>query len=246
MACLLCGAEIKPWKKYCNKSCQRSFEAEKVDTVCIRCGRVTKICRMQLTKKRHTGICRSCVTSEQNLLRYKNPEDHPSWAGGFKYHLTGRFGRDPQGLSWKTQKLLALQRDTNTCQTCGKYKLGWKPDVHHIKPYRLCYSHHVDNLVCLCRSCHKKADAKIKELWGGETLQPPQRPPAKACNSCGHKHRKLNSLGLCVYCHIQQGVEKAKLLLSQGCSHSETARLTQMNRTGLYKWLKVKILPKCK
>jgi 5-methylcytosine-specific restriction endonuclease McrA len=56
---------------------------------------------------------------------------------------------------------LAWERDSYTCQECNKQRKGWKPDVHHIIPYRISNTHNLTNLLCLCRSCHTKAELKI-------------------------------------------------------------------------------------
>jgi len=41
-------------------------------------------------------------------------------------------------------------------------ELGQKPDVHHIKPFRTfdepTEAHDLDNLIALCRSCHRNAE----------------------------------------------------------------------------------------
>ena len=77
----------------------------------------------------------------------------------------GRFGRDKDGLSWKVQRRLAWERDKFTCQECGKHKDGWKPDVHHISPFRVSQSHALENLRCLCKKCHRNEDARVQALW---------------------------------------------------------------------------------
>lgn len=38
-----------------------------------------------------------------------------------------------------------------------------KPDVHHIIPFRISRSHSLDNLICLCKPCHSKEEAKITD-----------------------------------------------------------------------------------
>lgn len=56
------------------------------------------------------------------------------------------------------------ERDSNTCQICGlgEDDLGRKPDVHHITPRRefddVTKSNTEDNLIQLCRPCHRKAE----------------------------------------------------------------------------------------
>lgn len=87
----------------------------------------------------------------------------PTWKGGHRYYVEGKHGRDKDGLSWKQQRLKAWERDDYTCQHCGKVQEGWRPDVHHKIPYRISGSHALENLTCLCRSCHKVADEKYNQ-----------------------------------------------------------------------------------
>ncbi|MDR1856304.1 MAG: HNH endonuclease, partial [Desulfovibrio sp.] len=49
-----------------------------------------------------------------------------------------------------------LDRDGYTCQECGKKNV--QLEVHHIKPRREQGADIPDNLVTLCRECHRKAD----------------------------------------------------------------------------------------
>lgn len=81
------------------------------------------------------------------------------------------------GPNWPSQKQSALSRDQYRCQRCLKSEneLGQKPDVHHLKRimwYKENYEapewyevgNRLENLVCLCRSCHKR--------WEGIPLRP--------------------------------------------------------------------------
>ena len=65
---------------------------------------------------------------------------------------------------WFQVKRQALERDDHRCQYCGKTRteIGREPDVHHIEPIRGFDdpqdAHSLDNVVCLCRSCHRYAE----------------------------------------------------------------------------------------
>lgn len=127
--------------------------------------------------------CPSCRAKYGLVVLHLVPREgdkNPAWKGGHKYWQAGKYGRDKDGLSWKQQRQLTWERDFYTCQHCGKCCESWKPDVHHRVPYRLSFSHALKNLICLCRRCHKKEEAKIKELWGGITFG-------------GHFSRRTNS-----------------------------------------------------
>ena len=149
-----------------------------------------------------------------NLKKHKLINKHsfkgsnnPAWKGGTHHWQAGKLGRDKDGLSWKIQRKLAWERDSYTCQHCGATGGKRNPDVHHINPYRLSFSHALDNLIALCQGCHKKAEAKIAALWGGHTLQPP-RP-------------KKKEERLCVTCNRPT---KSKINLCRSCNQATSAR----------------------
>lgn len=100
--------------------------------------------------------CHSTLLSEQFT-----GEGHPNWEGG------GR--NEAYGTGWREIRQKALQRDRYKCVNCGKTsaEMGRNPDVHHLKPVREFIdaehltaesAHTLDNVVCLCIRCHRKAD----------------------------------------------------------------------------------------
>lgn len=162
MICQGCGNHTaKDWKVYCDKQCQRVYEAQKVETQCRACGQSFLVCQGLLTKRRFKGNCPSCRL--RGPLPSPSGAEHPRWQGGFRYWSPGRFGKDKNGLSWKTQRKLAWERDNFVCQHCGEKK-NRKPDVHHIKPWMTSKSHDLANLVCLCQSCHLKEEARLQRM----------------------------------------------------------------------------------
>jgi hypothetical protein len=78
-------------------------------------------------------------------------EAHHQWEGGEINY----------GTKWWRIRREALERDGYTCQRCGKdaEEIGRNPDVHHIEPVRSFENaeeaHSLDNVVSLCRSCHR-------------------------------------------------------------------------------------------
>ena len=136
---------------------------------------------------RRSQTCRSCASD-----RMSGPNSG-TWKGGHKHWSPGRYGKDKDGLSWKVQRRLAWERDKFTCQHCHKKK-NRNPDVHHIKPWMNSQSHALDNLICLCQSCHLKEEAKVQEVWGGALVEtgpnvkkPSATPPL--CAVCGGRTR---------------------------------------------------------
>ena len=177
---------------------------------CVECtttlqGRQIKFCSRECKER----YARRCYTPSQS--DWSGPSS-PRWKGGCRYWSKGRWGKDKNGLSWKTQRRLAWERDDFTCQHCGERK-SRKPDVHHINPWMNSHSHALDNLICLCQSCHLKEEAKVQEVWGGVAASDPR------C-SCGGRSR-LRS-GLCYNCAftlIQQGRESELRLTAPGVKH---------------------------
>ena len=60
-------------------------------------------------------------------------------------------------------------RDNHVCGVCSSENShGYKPDIHHITPHNYWRDeeheemNHPRNLICLCRSCHRKLEGKFK------------------------------------------------------------------------------------
>jgi hypothetical protein len=51
-----------------------------------------------------------------------------------------------------------LKRDRQRCQVCDIYFSEEKLDVHHKIPVRKGGTHAIDNLITVCRACHKKLE----------------------------------------------------------------------------------------
>lgn len=79
---------------------------------------------------------------------------HHQWEGG----------TIPYGSSWWQVRRAAWERDGYECQCCGASteEIGRRPDVHHIVPVRAfdnpADAHRLENVVCLCRSCHRRVE----------------------------------------------------------------------------------------
>ena len=122
----------------------------------------------------------------------------PTWKGGHKRWSPGRHGKDKDGLSWKTQRQLAWERDRYICQHCFTKK-SKNPDVHHIRPWMNSLSHALDNLICLCQSCHLREEAKVHEVWGGQLIVREPKPP-KPPKQPRIKREKLPKRPKCKIC----------------------------------------------
>ena len=61
--------------------------------------------------------------------------------------------------SWLTMREFVLERDNYTCGECGQTLLEFELDVHHVKLACLGGTDDEENLIVLCRTCHKKKHA---------------------------------------------------------------------------------------
>lgn len=90
------------------------------------------------------------------------------------------------GPNWTQQRRLALERDNQQCRNCGaSARPGQGLHVHHVRPFRefvwdwppdlprdetfYARANHVHNLVTLCPSCHRRAEAgqQTRSALGG-------------------------------------------------------------------------------
>lgn len=79
--------------------------------------------------------------------------NHYNWKGG-----TVDYGSD-----WLWQKKKCYERDNWDCQICRKH--GGLLHAHHIIPYRICKSNHLDNLITLCQPCHTEVEREKRNGW---------------------------------------------------------------------------------
>ncbi len=101
------------------------------------------------------GRCRSLWISKE----FSGP-DSWNWNGGCN--------RLDYGVTWKSQRKLALHRDGNICQSCDSTE---NLEVHHLIPFRMFgfdrgdnnrdeYANSLSNLMTLCRQCHGQLRGK--------------------------------------------------------------------------------------
>ena len=80
----------------------------------------------------------------------------------------GLWTNDPNeyGTNWNTLRDLVRARDQYTCQVCGLPENGRPHDVHHKIPFRtftsLKEANQLDNLIALCRNCHRRAETIVR------------------------------------------------------------------------------------
>lgn len=142
---------------------------------CDNCG-ATFERRPGLINSEHVFCSRDC--QQEWLSEAFTGEGHPNWAGGGMPNYRG---------DWREVRRKALERDGWECVVCGTDHddLGRNPDVHHIVPVRAydeaskrerADAHFLGNVVCLCPSCHRKAEFgnvgrnRLRKLAGIELM----------------------------------------------------------------------------
>ena len=110
-----------------------------------------------------------------------------------KYHEIYMFG---------IRRDIILSRDKYTCQYCGTKSV--KLEIHHIDgngttKIREERNNDPKNLITLCRSCHKKADRKLRLIKNG--LIGDWSDEFERCIKCGKTDSKHVARGVCNRCY---------------------------------------------
>lgn len=115
-------------------------------------------------EKRFGGLKKAAQYFDKEKQTFRlSGENHPRWKGGLDHYY---------GESWNYRKKEVRKRDKTSCRVCHLNSIveyGFKPDVHHITPFRYWKvekehkkMNHPRNLISLCRSCHSKLEGKFK------------------------------------------------------------------------------------
>ena len=89
-----------------------------------------------------------------------------------RLRASGQWENDPNdyGANWQSQRNKARARDGYRCQMCGRAEQGRQHDVHHKMPFRqfdsYAQANQLDNLITLCRPCHRRAETAVKMRSG--------------------------------------------------------------------------------
>ena len=74
------------------------------------------------------------------------------------------------GPDWAQIRAAVRERDSFTCQVCGVVEDGRQHDVHHKIPFRNFAerddANRLENLVTLCRTCHRQAEQNVRMRSG--------------------------------------------------------------------------------
>lgn len=135
-----------------------SWSGGKIELDCAVCG--DSIERYPSNSTGDVAVC-SEECRRTWLSKTFSGSNHPNWKGGSDLNY---------GKGWNGIRRSALERDGYECVVCSKSKseIGRNPDVHHIVPVRYFVeteglertdAHRLDNVVSLCVSCHRRAEA---------------------------------------------------------------------------------------
>ena len=87
-----------------------------------------------------------------------------------KNRYYNKYKRDPNtykryGTRWRRIRQLYI-KEHPVCEVCEKQgKITPVQEVHHIIPLSRGGTHHEDNLMSLCKSCHSRITATKEERW---------------------------------------------------------------------------------
>ncbi|WP_259369962.1 HNH endonuclease [Salinarchaeum sp. Harcht-Bsk1] len=129
---------------------------EPIDRVvisCPACGEELRVLQSLLDRRKRGVFCGLDCYGDWLSEHIVGP-DHHQWTGSCPEY----------GHGWSAVRRAARVRDEYECQICGtsKVDMGRNPDVHHIVPVREFPdpgdAHCLENVITLCRSCHRKAE----------------------------------------------------------------------------------------
>jgi len=127
-------------------------DAEWVTKECEQCDEPMEILQSRIERGEGRFCSLGCVGDwlSDNIVG----EQHHQWKEGETLYRG----------DWWSARRRARERDNYECRVCGmdSSKLNRELDVHHIRPIREFddpqESHTLDNVITLCRSCHRKAE----------------------------------------------------------------------------------------
>ena len=187
-------------RRFCCNSCSAYWRAAAKGQSCIaknceQCGKQFKSYFSEVHKRKQRFCSDACRITwfNQYSRTEQSGENNPYWnplASHDEYY----------GPTWRRARAAARKRDMNSCQSCGatSAELGYIPIVHHIIPFawfgleKHAEANQIKNLVCYCRSCHLKAEWKIRAMLKADSRQVVRAKLQRAID----KREKTNQLSL--------------------------------------------------
>lgn len=161
--CDYCGKpkELTPWRRewldnhYCSRRC---FNEDRKHRVMVECGWCAEEFEVPPSEKDMTTYCsKECYTQ---WLRTRRGSDHPLWMGAD----FSNFFRNSLPGCWSEIKQEVREERENCCRHCGITgdEINSSLHVHHIIPISFGGTHHKENLMLLCPSCHPGVDSYMR------------------------------------------------------------------------------------
>ena len=150
---------IRPANAFTSEQAKEMNAVEREHFECAHCGNDFEVIPWIVSQNKTKSGLRFCSKTCHSLFKAENESGPNSkqWVGGITTY---------RGKGWLEARMLAVERDNGTCQTCGKV-VGKSIPVHHITPFRLFESveaaNQIENLVCLCQSCHMKMETTVAD-----------------------------------------------------------------------------------
>lgn len=138
-----CGARW--WAAHPSDAMRRRADRQRIrsDVPCAGCGKGLALTPSRIKRVPTGNYCsQSCMMIHK--LTGKFGPDHPGWKGGI--------ARYPK--SFRSMRLLAMERDCFSCQWDGPHDGALRLEVHHLNGQR--HDNRMENLVTLCSRCHQR------------------------------------------------------------------------------------------
>lgn len=119
-----------------------------------------KICRCGKVIRYNNKSCDECkakieLERKQNIKYYKQNT----------YERDSKYNKFYKSREWNSVRQLAIVRDHALCKDClNKNTITPYNTVHHVVPIKHDWNRRLDinNLICLCESCHQKRHNSMK------------------------------------------------------------------------------------
>jgi len=160
---------------------------KKFEIICANCGEGFMVTKYFSTRRKYCSKkCSLAVNAVKNLGKWTKPENiirrnKEQWfrdrvSSGLKKHFSEnpraneQWYLDTYGKGYIPKKLkhcngwkrISIElRKGSCCQRCGSVA---NLHVHHIIPFMLSKDNSINNLVVLCRSCHKTTELNMIEI----------------------------------------------------------------------------------
>lgn len=186
--CLVCGTvfykptncsatEWQEQRRYCSYRCYWIAKRKTLDRPCAHCKkqfpytssnpnqRYCSVTCRDAAMRKSLPLCETCgETCNKASRRFCSRECKVEWYRGTNVYnyVGGRAGRHYASSFWLERASSVRERD-RVCRHCGASpETVGTLHVHHVIPRRLSHDDSLDNLIALCRRCHKKAEDAIR------------------------------------------------------------------------------------